>query len=224
MCFGNNNHLTHLDFSTNTGLAVVRFSNNELESLNLKNGENDRITSLRISGNEDLICVEVDNVDAANNSTVFTTFKDDHTNFSTDCGTTQVSLVAYLQGAFSNPVMGEETWMRDDLRLGNSIPTTSPYSDAATCDVSVFTAVDALAVVDWVLIQLRDKDDITTVVKEQSALLLRNGSIVDVDGVSPVTISVQQGNYYLGLKHRNHLSIVTAGEVILGRHNVGDQF
>ena len=67
-----------------------------------------------------------------------------------------VSPKVYLQGALLNPNLGEETLMRDDLRVANLIPTTSPYPDGLTCDASVFNTTGANAVVDWVFVELRD--------------------------------------------------------------------
>ncbi|PWI29541.1 hemagglutinin protein, partial [Flavobacteriaceae bacterium LYZ1037] len=40
----------------------------------------------------------------------------------------------FLQGPLLNPV--NAGLMNDNLRSSNYIPTTSPYADAATCDVS----------------------------------------------------------------------------------------
>ena len=44
----------------------------------------------------------------------------------------------YLQGPILNP--DNPDLMNDNLRVANLIPTTSPYTDNATCNTSVFSA------------------------------------------------------------------------------------
>ncbi|GGG03970.1 hypothetical protein GCM10011344_00380 [Dokdonia pacifica] len=124
--------------------------------------------------------------------------------------------IVFLQGAYTNPNTGEELLMRDDLRIASSIliPTTSPY-DSTTCDPSVFTTTGANAIVDWIVIELRDENDVSNVLVSQSALLQRDGDIVAIDGTSPVAINRASGNYYVAIRHRNHLGILTASTVSL---------
>jgi len=121
----------------------------------------------------------------------------------------------FLQGAALNPNTGEETLMRDDLRVAGIIPTTSPYADALTCNASVFTPTGNNAIVDWIWIELRDKSDNTSVLLFQSALLQRDGDIVAVDGVSPITFKIVSGNYYVAIKHRNHMGVISANTIAL---------
>ena len=118
---------------------------------------------------------------------------------------------AYLQGASLNrsSVTGEENWMRDDLRVNGLIPTTSPY-DTTTCDPSVFNTLGSDAIVDWILVQLRDATDNTVVIESQSALLQRDGDIVAVDGTSNLSFTSAANNYFIALKHRNHLGVITS--------------
>jgi hypothetical protein len=127
----------------------------------------------------------------------------------------QVNPIVFLQGALLNPNVGEETLMRDDLREANYIPTTSPYSDGLTVQSAVLNVMGADAIVDWVFIELRDAMSNTTIVDSQSALLQRDGDVVDVDGVSDLKFNVPIGNYYISIKHRNHLSIMTASAIAL---------
>ncbi len=126
-----------------------------------------------------------------------------------------VSPKVMLQGAALNPNVGEETLMRDDLRANSYIPTISPYSDMLTCDASVFTTTGADAIVDWVYLELRDATDNTIIVEGRSALLQRDGDVVDSDGSSAVTFHQPDGDYYVAVKHRNHLGIMTASIVTL---------
>ncbi|WP_299440122.1 hemagglutinin protein [uncultured Aquimarina sp.] len=127
----------------------------------------------------------------------------------------KINPVVFLQGAAINPNTGEETLMRDDLRVATAIPTTSPYTDAATTTTTVFNATGANAIVDWVWVELRDKNNANTVLASTSALLQRDGDIVTTDGTSDIEFELPQDNYYVMVSHRNHLAILSANTVAL---------
>ncbi|AUP78722.1 T9SS type A sorting domain-containing protein [Flavivirga eckloniae] len=127
----------------------------------------------------------------------------------------RLELIAYLQGASINPNTGEETLMRDDLRVAGNIPTTSPYADALTCDASVFAITGSDAIVDWVFVELRDENDNSVVIESQSALLQRDGDVVGVDGDSAPSFSSSAGNYFVSINHRNHLGVVSSSAIAL---------
>ena len=88
------------------------------------------------------------------------------------------------------------------------------YAGTETVNASVFATTGANAIVDWVLIQLRS--DTSTVVAQKAALIQRDGDIVSTDGISPLTFAgVASGNYYVVVKHRNHLGVMTANALAL---------
>ncbi|NJN78482.1 MAG: hypothetical protein HC803_09290 [Saprospiraceae bacterium] len=75
---------------------------------------------------------------------------------------------------------------------------------------SVFTPTGSDAIVDWVFVELRDASNNQQVLDSRSALIQRDGDIVDIDGVSPLTFaSAQPASYFVVVKHRNHLSVMT---------------
>ncbi|WP_422105673.1 BspA family leucine-rich repeat surface protein [Winogradskyella sp.] len=126
-----------------------------------------------------------------------------------------VSLKVYLQGASLNPNAGEETLMRDDFRVaGTDGIRTSPYVDGVLIDdLSAFMGYSGPgAFVDWVWVELRDKNDPTVVIAGQSGMLTRNGNIVDPIDISlaiPLSFNVPADAYYVVIKHRNHLGIMS---------------
>jgi hypothetical protein len=122
-----------------------------------------------------------------------------------------IATKVFFQGAMLNPNTGEENWMRDDLRVNNLLPTTSPYSDGLTCEASVFDTTGSDAIVDWIWVELRDKDNNANVRYSTSAFLQRDGDIVATDGVSNLEVELTFDNYYVAIKHRNHLSIMSSG-------------
>ncbi|MEM6685242.1 MAG: fibronectin type III domain-containing protein [Bacteroidota bacterium] len=136
----------------------------------------------------------------------------------------QLSPKVYLQGAVLNPNTGEETLMRDDLRQAGLIPTTSPYADMRTCEATVFTTTGADAIVDWVWVELRDENNAASIITAQSALLQRDGNIVDVDGISTITFDASPKNYFIVIKHRNHLSVMSATAIALSAASTSVDF
>ncbi|MEM6720865.1 MAG: hemagglutinin protein [Bacteroidota bacterium] len=135
-------------------------------------------------------------------------------------GSVKLSIVlnpkVYLQGAALNPFTGQENLMRDDLNRNSLIPTTSPYGDGNTLDPGIFSIFDQNAIVDWVWVELRDANDNTQVVASQSALLQRDGDVLDAN-YQTLEFEVADGNYHVAIMHRNHLGIMTATTVALSK-------
>ncbi|MGB3088615.1 MAG: hypothetical protein WBB20_01530, partial [Chitinophagaceae bacterium] len=64
------------------------------------------------------------------------------------------------------------------------------------------------AIVDWVFVTLHDATTPTTKYQTRAALIQRDGDVVDMDGVSPVSMPINSdGNYIISVGHRNHLSV-----------------
>lgn len=129
--------------------------------------------------------------------------------------------------------------MRDDLRSKNLLPLLEPYSTSALVG-SGFTHVGAgggesttsdvlsttgnNAIVDWVFVELRDPMSASTVIATQSALLQRDGDVVDTDGTSPLSFSVGAGSYYVAIRHRNHLGVMSQNAIPLSTTSVTVDF
>jgi len=125
----------------------------------------------------------------------------------------------FLQGAY-NSVTGK---MNDNLRAGtNIIPTADPYrqmpyaatfthsnnSNTEVANAAVFATQsnDDNNIVDWVFIELRNTS--YQLVQTRSALIQKDGDIVDIDGVSPLFFkNVDAANYVITVRHRNHLGL-----------------
>jgi len=89
-CYGN--QLTQLDVSSNSNLTFLACSNNQLECLNVKNGNNIAFTIFVVSGNQNLTCIEVDDV---NYSTANWINIDPQMSFSTNCNNNGCSCDTY---------------------------------------------------------------------------------------------------------------------------------
>jgi|GEM_PF-6428486 len=128
---------------------------------------------------------------------------------------------AFLEGAYDNTT----GLMRDDLRVSSLIPTAEPFenlgfslvnSGGESFDSNLLNTTGNDALVDWVLLELRDKTDPTLLVATQSALLQRDGDIVSIDGTSPVGFeTLAPDAYYISITHRNHLRVTTASTISL---------
>lgn len=103
--------------------------------------------------------------------------------------------------------------MRDQLRSLPDFPLVSPYDDGAS--ISNSAVLTANNIVDWVLVELRDATTPATVVSSKGALLQADGDVVATDGVSSVGFIVAGSNYYVAIKHRNHLGVMTAAAVAI---------
>jgi hypothetical protein len=108
----------------------------------------------------------------------------------------------FLQGALFGST---NNLMRDDLRVGNYLPTISPYDNKIKVLNNAFLTSGNNAIVDWVNIELKNVNN--RVIAKKSALIQKDGDIVSSNGVSPLQFTTQNSNYYLVIKHRNHFGI-----------------
>lgn len=72
-------------------------------------------------------------------------------------------------------------------------------------------------IVDWVFIELRQgSQNSTTVVATKAALLRKDGTLVSTDGITAVQFQqVNSGNYYIAIRHRNHLGFRTLQSIAM---------
>ena len=133
------------------------------------------------------------------------------------CSGVALRTKAFLQGASIRS--NEEALMRDDLRKKVLIPEEEPYTELPgfthhgtggreKLDPALLTVNGADAIVDWVMIELRDKNNPSEVITTQSGLIQRDGDVVTVDGDSIMVFeNVPVNDYYVSIKHRNHLAM-----------------
>jgi hypothetical protein len=120
-----------------------------------------------------------------------------------------------LSGPFSGGVMTL------NLAAKNLIPLIEPYEglgyvrvgfkSETVSNLSVFTAN---SITDWILVELRDKNNPEIVRYNRAGLLKNNGQILDVDGVTPLTfVGIRNEPYFIAIKHRNHIGLMTQNAV-----------
>ncbi|MBP6698516.1 MAG: delta-60 repeat domain-containing protein, partial [Flavobacteriales bacterium] len=124
--------------------------------------------------------------------------------------------------------------MSDALRIASLIPSTEPYTalgythtgggGGETVAPSVVAVTGANAIVDWVVVELRKNPDPSVVVASRSALVQRDGDVVGTDGFSPVSFNLPAANYYVAVRHRNHLGAMRLTQVALGPNSTAVDF
>lgn len=125
--------------------------------------------------------------------------------------------------------------MTDALRENNLLPTQEPFTGLGftqkgfgggeTVAPGVFTPAGPNAIVDWVLVEVREAGDYNNIIATRSGLLQRDGDIVDTDGVSPLRLAgLPPTSYYISIQHRNHLGVMTATPLDFSTGNVEFSF
>jgi hypothetical protein len=130
----------------------------------------------------------------------------------------QNSITANLKVFLEGPYNGSGT-MTTMLNTNHLIPLTSDSSyPTATYSysASVVGSIPDTNIVDWVFVELRNGPGSETKAASRAAFLKKDGTIVGTDGISPVTFpGLSPGNYYVVIRHRNHLAIMTASAIPL---------
>jgi hypothetical protein len=123
------------------------------------------------------------------------------------------SVRLFLQGPYS--AAGDT--MFTDLLAQGVLPRSQPYSVAPWNYAGVESvAVVPAGVVDWILLELRPAADSTSALTRRAAFLMQSGTVVDLDGGSPVAFSgLTSGSFWIVVRHRNHLAVMSSAPVAL---------
>ncbi|HQX29530.1 MAG: hypothetical protein IPI91_13855 [Flavobacteriales bacterium] len=136
-----------------------------------------------------------------------------------------VRLRVLLGGAYN----GTTGLMRDDLRTNAMVPLTEPYTALGYNHIGVpgglttqsrLDVIGSQAVVDWVFVELLDPNG--NVASTRTALLRRNGTVTMPHGSATIVFHVPAGTYYVRIRHRNHLKVVSAIPLALGTNPLLD--
>ncbi len=117
----------------------------------------------------------------------------------------------FLQGPFLSGAMSTT------LAGGGFIPlaqpyNTSPWNYAGTEQVGTIPA----NTVDWILVELRTGTASSTKIAARAGFLKSDGTIVDTDGTSLLGFSgISSGSYYIVVRHRNHVAVMSSNPVAL---------
>ncbi|MDP4285012.1 MAG: hypothetical protein Q8891_11340 [Bacteroidota bacterium] len=125
------------------------------------------------------------------------------------------NVTAFLRGPWNG------SSMNTGLNSGGVIPLSQPYN-ISPFNYSGTESVPSIPnanVVDWVLVEHRQPESglpadatSTTITGRKAGFLLSNGTIVDLDGVTPIAFDItKQGTAFIVVRHRNHLGVISNG-------------
>ncbi|HMQ77883.1 MAG TPA: hypothetical protein PKE21_17360 [Flavobacteriales bacterium] len=131
------------------------------------------------------------------------------------CGQ-QFQLRLLLGGALPNPGLT----MRDSLRVKGLVPISEPYTALGytyvgtpagqTIAPALLTTTGSGAIVDWVVVELRDATSPSTIVHSMPALVRRDGRVMGLNGSTTLRAPLGPELYHVAVRHRTHLGVMTA--------------
>lgn len=131
-------------------------------------------------------------------------------------------LTVFLEGPY-NAATGE---MNTTLNQLGYLPLSQPYN-VSPWNYAGTESVAAMPnnnVVDWVLIEIREAANVnsavpSTKIGQRAGLLLKNGEVADLDGVTPLTFADLEldpnKEQFVVVYHRNHMAVMSASQLIL---------
>ena len=129
------NKLTNLDLSTHNQLTQVVVPNNTLETLNVANGNNININTFDVTGNTNLTCIQVDNING--DFSLWT--KDNTATYANYCDLTYVADANFENYLETHNTNGNVVLIGDATSLGNGIANDN---HVATSKIELITILN----------------------------------------------------------------------------------
>lgn len=130
-----------------------------------------------------------------------------------------IAMKVVLEGPYQ-PASG---LMSDALREQSVLPLSEPYTaiglpvtGATTTTTEVRAVTGNNAIVDWIVVELRNAATPSTVIERKAALVQRDGDVVGVNGTSALGFCSPAGSYKVAVRHRNHFGAMTLNAYTLG--------
>ncbi len=124
---------------------------------------------------------------------------------------TSPSYTTYTPGFVpgSNIIPSSDPYRTFPYNVSNFAHTNNIIPETVTLTAFNDNTLNNDNIVDWVFLELRNTlSPGSLVLQTRSALLQRDGDIVDIDGVSPIYFkNVDAANYVITVRHRNHLGM-----------------
>lgn len=125
-----------------------------------------------------------------------------------------VKAKVYLQGPYNSLLQNMTTELRNTPIFLPSLQPFATWGYSGTESVNMATA--SLNITDWVLVELRDANNMSQVVSRRAALLYNDGTIHDTDGSEGISFAnISAANYYIVVKPRGHLAVMSASSIPL---------
>ncbi|MEM1124011.1 MAG: hypothetical protein AAGJ18_26475, partial [Bacteroidota bacterium] len=112
-----------------------------------------------------------------------------------------------LEGFYNS----DEEILNTNLLDNELLPNDQPYDEADYSLIQTASVEDFPAnIVDWVVLELRDKDDMSIIIAQKPVLVKNDGTLVDIDGESTITFdNLEDQPYYLAIFHKSHLPVIS---------------
>ena len=134
----------------------------------------------------------------------------------------QTTIAAKLKVFLEGPYAGHDS-MYATLKQKGLIPFSQPYS-TSPWNYYGGESIENIptGVVDWVLVELRSTYNGVAKAR-RAAFLMSDGSVYDTNGSDHISFSgASAGNYYIVIKHRNHLAVMSADSISLPNNSTYD--
>ncbi|OWY19261.1 hypothetical protein C7N43_29475 [Sphingobacteriales bacterium UPWRP_1] len=106
--------------------------------------------------------------------------------------------------------------LRTTLNSLGVIPTEQPFNQLPwNYAGSECINIPPSNMADWVLLELRSAANSNTVIDRKAALLLSDGTITDIGDDGITFLNAAAGNYYIVVRHRNHIAVLSNAPVTL---------
>lgn len=122
----------------------------------------------------------------------------------------ELNVKVFLQGAYADSNIM-------NTNLTSILPNAQPYDYPPWMYPGV-EQLDSIPpdMVDWVLVELRDSSDYNIVYETKTGVLLSNGSIKGTNLLNGIQFyNIDTGYYYVVVRHRNHISVMTEQPIFL---------
>jgi hypothetical protein len=135
--------------------------------------------------------------------------------------TATVTPLGYTVGAkvlLAGALVTGTSTMRDNLRTAGVIPNAEPFTTmgfpvantGGTIGSGLLTQTGNTAIVDWVMVELRNNDATFSLAERRAALVRVNGDVIDANGSAQISFTTDPVNKRLVIRHRNHLAAMSA--------------
>jgi YVTN family beta-propeller protein len=122
----------------------------------------------------------------------------------------RVNVRAVLEGPFDG------TAMKSDLNTNDLLPSSDPFGLGETMNPAVKAFTGLSTPVDWAKVELRNSGNPSTVVASRAVLIQRSGNLMQPTGEQTIIFpGVAAGNYYVAVRHRNHLGMMSFAPYLL---------
>ncbi len=112
----------------------------------------------------------------------------------------------------------------DTTASGNgSSLTPEEIAGQGTINPARFAVSGDNAIVDWVLLEIRDPSSGNEILAYATVAMQRNGQLISEDGDEVIQFpELSEGNYQVAVRHRNHLGLITSTPVLLSSDEIPD--